>query len=119
MIPAARPIPILSRTTDLQIAGGLTLLSGWAFWEPTGLAAATLRLFDGTNDDGTLIVPISLDAGQSTRDMIPEPFLAAYAGLYLEVVSGTVEGAVWSLQAELHAGIAFAEGVAPVWSGDE
>lgn len=70
----------------------------WHAWrETTGTSPAVIRLWDGTGTGGKLLVPVSLLAGQSTRDYTGEHAMPYQTGLYLEVVSGTVEGQVLAL----------------------
>lgn len=66
----------------------------WAFLETTGTARATIRLRDGGDANAAVIVPISLSAGESTRDWLGPQGIPCRAGVYLEVVSGSVEGSV-------------------------
>jgi hypothetical protein len=118
MIPAARPIPIGPTTQDVVVASGLTLVTGWSFAESTGSAPAEIVLFDGSSPSGAFIAIITLNANESTRDLIPEPFLAAMSGLYLEVQSGAVVGSIWAIEATLEGNFAFAEGARPLWTGE-
>lgn len=117
-LPAARPIPVASTTASIQVSGGLLLVVGWAFWEPTGAAACTFKLWSGTATAGTLVAPISLATGESTRDLIPGDGLEVISGLFLEVVTGRVEGSVWAREATLEGGVAFADGAIPWPSGE-
>jgi hypothetical protein len=112
-LPAARPIPISARTTDLQIAGGLTLLLGWSFRETTAAAGATFRLVDGTETGGAIVASITLTSNESTRDLIPAPGLACMSGLFLDVIAGEIEGSIWALEATQIGGLAFADGPIP------
>lgn len=117
-LPAARPIPIATTTTGLLVAGGLTLIVGWAFLETTGAASAQVNLWNGTSNVGALVAPISLSSGQSTRDLIPAPFLACESGLFVEVASGSIRGSVWTIEATMIDGFAFADGAIPWPSGE-
>jgi len=119
MLPAARTQPIAATTIDLLVVGGASLLRGWSFVEPTGSAAASIELYDGTGVDGAYIVGITLDPGESTRDWLADGGIGCLVGLYLHVVSGEVQGATWVSPAILLDGFAIAEGVRPVWSGSE
>lgn len=62
--------------------------------ESTGTAPATVRLWDGASTTGQLKDPISLSAGQSTRDYYKLYQYRYENGLFLEIVSGAVEGCV-------------------------
>lgn len=64
----------------------------WSFLETTGTTRATVRLRDGADANAAVIVPISLSAGESTRDWLGPQGIPCKAGVYLEVVSGSVEG---------------------------
>lgn len=117
-LPAAEAIPISDRTTDLQVISGLALITGWSFIEMTGAATAQVNLYDGTSANGALIAAISLIANESTRDLIPAPFVAAMSGVYLEVLTGEIMGSLWTIPATLENGYAFADGAKGVWTGD-
>lgn len=119
MFPAARTIPVDTTTTSKVLAAGLTLVRFWSFRETTGGAPAVFELFDGSGPNGALIASISLSQGESTRDPLPNSGCAAFAGLYLDVISGSIRGAVWTSQATLDNGFAYAAGALPVWSGNE
>ena len=62
--------------------------------ETTGTTAAVYQLWDGASNQGTLIVPVSLSASESTRDFFPSHLVPFKTGLYFELVSGTIEGAI-------------------------
>lgn len=74
----------------------INTIFGWALAESTGSASAKVRLRDGTTAGGLLIATITLAQGESARDFFPveTPELRGNA-IYLEVVSGSVEGAVY------------------------
>jgi hypothetical protein len=77
----------------INTGGCLTL---HASLETTGSAAATYRLWDGTSNasTGKLVLPVSLTAGQSTRDFFGLHIVKFTTGLYYELVSGSVQGNV-------------------------
>jgi len=62
--------------------------------ETSGGASAVYRLWDGSSASGTLLLPVSLDASESTRDDFRAHHLPFRTGLYFELVSGTIEGCV-------------------------
>ena len=75
-------------------------LVGYALEEATGTGPATLRILDARDPaDATLILPISLSAGESTRDSWGGG-LAFVRGLYVQVDAGSVTGAVFTGGAE-------------------
>jgi hypothetical protein len=86
-------LPVASGLLD-NTAGRLTF---WSFTETTGAATAEIRLFDGSSAGGASIADITLAAGQSTRDWLGHDGLPYETGLFLQVVSGTVNGQVFSI----------------------
>lgn len=113
----ARTISIAETATDAQLVGGAVVVLGWSWIEATGSAAAEVDLYDGTGTNGSLIVPIALNQGESTRDWLAGPALHARGGLYMDVVSGSVRGAVWVIPAVDLDPYLVEQGDAAVWSG--
>lgn len=69
---------------------------GWSIVETTGTAGATIRLWDGVANEGSVIVRIDLNANESTRDRGGPPGIQCVSGgIYLQVVSGSVEGVIY------------------------
>ena len=62
--------------------------------ETSGTTAAVYRLWDGVNNAGQLLLPVSLVAAESTRDDFHAHHLTFRTGLYFELVSGACEGSV-------------------------
>ena len=62
--------------------------------ETTGTTAAVYRLWDGSSAAGQLLLPVSLRAAESTRDDFRDHHYVFKTGLYYQLVSGTIEGAV-------------------------
>lgn len=88
-----------SSTLTLPSASGVIINTGGclvvhATRETTGTTAAVYRLWDGDNNAGQLILPVSLSSSESTRDDFYTHHLTFKSGLYYELVSGTVEGSV-------------------------
>lgn len=81
--------------TSGVVLSGRGVLRGYSFRETSGTAAAVLRVRAGFNATANLIASVSLVAGESVRDYFGESGLRADTGLYVEVVSGVVEGSVW------------------------
>jgi hypothetical protein len=78
------------------IATNAKMLTGWALAETSGTASAAVYIYDGSNASGSLLAPVNLAAFESTRDILPAPGLPITSGqLYVQVVSGTIQGAVW------------------------
>lgn len=78
---------------SIRLSTSAGKLGGWAFHETAG-AAARLNIRDGSDTNGGLLVPISLSANESTRDF-PTKGISFGAGIYVEIVSGAVEGTVY------------------------
>lgn len=87
----ARAFPF---TASQRIAMSAGRLHGFSLRETTGAASAIVRLHDGFDANGDLIATVSLIAAESVRDWF-EGGLAFGAGLYAEIVSGAVEGAIY------------------------
>ena len=71
------------------------MLYGWALKETSGVNSAELDIYDGQDTNGQLVVPITLQASQSTRDIMFPQGLHLEVGYFPNVASGTVSGAVW------------------------
>jgi hypothetical protein len=71
-------------------------LFGWTICESTGTAPAKVRLFDGVNSSGNYLGSVTLGENESNREWFPDqsPQLRNNA-LYIEVVSGKVEGVIF------------------------
>lgn len=87
-----RQVQTGAKDSIVSTSGGR--LVGWALRETAG-ATALAYLRDGVDPDGAIIVPISLSAGESTRDVYIPGGLSFGRGLFLDVVSGAIEGSVW------------------------
>lgn len=70
-------------------------LHGFAVRETTGAGAATFRLHDGNDATGPNVIPVTLAAGESSRDWFGDGGISLEGGCFLEVISGTVEGTVF------------------------
>lgn len=77
-------------------AGDIAVLIGYALAETTGAASAAIRLRDGNLATGEVIARVDLLANESVRDFwTPHGVRVATGHLFLEVVSGSVEGVVF------------------------
>lgn len=88
-------------TTGTILISGRGVLTGWALKETTGAAVATLNIWDGTDNRGLLLAPVNLAANESTRDWFSDWGIAFSRGLFVEVLSGSVSGALWVIPQEL------------------
>lgn len=83
------PFPLPGASGNVTAAGAGVLV-GFTVRETAG-TAAVLRLRDGSG--GMILAVISLVAGESVREQLPEVVFSSR--VYLELVSGTVEGTVF------------------------
>jgi len=82
-------------TASLDVIGMNGILMGWAVVETTGTAAATFDLMDGADDGGSLLVPVTLTAGQSTSDDFTSWGVWVQRGVRVKVISGSVRGVLY------------------------
>lgn len=94
---APTPINTPATTTDVNLITRGGRLYGWAFQEMTGTDRAELELVNGQSNNGDTIVPITLSAGQSTRDWLGRPGLRITGGVRLNVISGEVSAVIYYL----------------------
>lgn len=94
LLPPFDALPIAAGSASAELVNGLGLLVGWAVRETTGAAGASLVLRDGVTAAGNLLVPINLDAGESTRDWLPHLGIAVERGVFA-AITGSVEGSVF------------------------
>lgn len=97
MLPPAQLLPFAATTTDLTLYTGNAVLLGWSFAETTNSATASLTLNDGPDDTYPEIVRINLAINESTRDYPPGNGILIRTGIFLEILSGSVEGTIWFL----------------------
>jgi hypothetical protein len=71
---------------------GSGTLEGWSIRE-TAAAVASVRLRDGTTAAGSILAVVGLVA--SGGQTVPDVSIRFATGLYVEVVAGAVEGAIW------------------------
>lgn len=109
-LPPAQILPVAATSADVQLLTGLFVLRGWAFQETTNAAGAVLTLHDGADDTAPLVVPITLATNESTRDYPPGNGILLRTGLFLEMVSGTVQGSIWYSAITHHGDVELVEG---------
>jgi hypothetical protein len=101
MLRAARAVPV--GTAD----GGTSMVSsspgrlvGWSLRETTGSAGFTVRLRNGTDSGQPLIACVAGAAGAVDTRFLAPGGVSFTEGLYVEILSGTVEGVVYLGAAE-------------------
>ena len=91
-----KPIPIPATSTDALALNRPALLMGWSLRETTGAAVAAVRLFSGTTAGGQLVASIALASGGSSDHATSDDGVFVTGGLFLDVVAGSVEGAIYA-----------------------
>lgn len=77
-------------------ASGVGRLLGWSIRESAGVAAvATVLIRAGTTDTAPIIAAIELAANGSSTEWLGPQGVQARDGIRVQVVAGTVEGAVY------------------------
>lgn len=79
---------------DQLVATGGAMYRGFSIRETTGSATAVVRVYDGAGAAGTLLDTVSLGAAESARELYGSCGIWASDGIYVDVVSGAVEGSV-------------------------
>ena len=80
-------------TTDEAVSLAPANYYGFSFRETSGTNPATVRIFDNSSASGGLLDTIHLSAGESAREFYA-PGIRAENGIYVDVVSGAIEGSV-------------------------
>ena len=91
---AARPVQFGATAAGERLVSGPAILLGYSIRESTGAAAAAVRLRNGADATGAIVATIGLAASGSDTQMPTDPGLICDVGVWLEVVSGSVEGSV-------------------------
>lgn len=86
--------PEPSTKSQVLVATGAHVLFGWALTEPN-LGAAKVIIRDGENKEGKFIAAITLNQNESTRDYFAGSIYLESGKIYLEVISGSIEGSVF------------------------
>jgi hypothetical protein len=79
--------------SDQTVRTGISVYRGFVVRETAG-AAASARVYDGTDNTGTLIDVISLAPNESAREYYGEGGLWCATGIYVDILAGTIEGSV-------------------------
>lgn len=91
----AQPLPVTgSGPLQTHPSDSLTQYLGFSLRESTGSAGAVVRIWDNASAaSGVILDPIALGAGESAREFY-DGGLDLLHGIYVEIVSGSVEGSV-------------------------
>lgn len=85
----------ITNNQSMRMSVSAGALAGFSIRETSGVNGALVRVHDGFDANGDVLVIISLAANESTRDWLLPAGIGFTAGLYLEIANGTVEGAVY------------------------
>lgn len=92
-------VPVPAGAVSGPLFPGDQVVIGWSFKETTGAAPAEVWLVDGNDATGNPFAFLTLSAGQSRSDEVAGPGLCLTTGLALKVISGSVQGCVWTVDA--------------------
>jgi hypothetical protein len=88
--------PSTATASQTVVAQQVKCLFGWSLNESTGSGAAKVRLRDGTSAAGKLLAVVNLASAASSTTWLAEQAVQVNTGaVYLEVVSGSVEGCLY------------------------
>lgn len=82
-------------TQSFTVAAMNGILMGWAAVENSGAASAAFDILDGTDDNASLLEPVTLTAGQSTSDDFTSWGIWVQRGLRIKMISGSVRGVLY------------------------
>lgn len=90
-------VPIAATAASALLRSGPCNLGGWTLAEDAGTPASCyVRFRDGLDVTGPIIAVAKQGAsGWDSPNLPPEGGVRCETGLYMEMVSGTVEGAVY------------------------
>lgn len=92
-VTGGRALPLYGTASQL-VSNGRGRVTGWSLRETGGTNPAVVRLRSGRDSGGELIFTITVPAGQSSNVCAPAPGISYGDGVYVEVVSGVLEGSV-------------------------
>ncbi len=87
-------VPLAAPAASGQVVNIAGRITWFSLRESGGANPAVVRLYDGSGTSGKLMASISLQAAESTREWVGNHGLPFNGGLYLQVVSGAVEGSI-------------------------
>lgn len=90
----ARAMAVRS-TDDTKLSTSSGRLVGYSLAEATGLAGAKVYIRDGVDAEAPILAVITLAANESTRDWWAPGGVGFGRGLYVDLVSGQIEGALY------------------------
>lgn len=92
--------PALAQSFNISglVMGGQGVLRGFGIMNTSATNPATVYILGGIDANAPLLVPVTLAANESVRDFFGESGIRTDRGLYVNVISGTVYGSIYSQQ---------------------
>lgn len=91
----AAAVPVAATAASVTVYTGRGILMGIALKESAGSpAAARINIRDGTTNAGPVIMPVNFAASESPREWFGDAGIQFNTGLRIEVLAGTIEGAL-------------------------
>jgi|ERR1044072_3123782 len=88
-------VQIASTAASASLTTGRNVIKGMTIREVAGTpAAARINIRDGSVS-GPILLAINLVASESVRDWFAPDGIRVNTGIYLQVLAGTVEGAIY------------------------
>lgn len=97
----ARRLPIPATTVGQNLIGRGCIVVGWSFAETTAAANATFQLLDGNDTGGIDGVDFTLLPNESVRDFWDGDAVYFEMGPFLNMISGSIRGALWYVDVPL------------------
>lgn len=102
---APRPTRIVGNYRQISPFGGILipgdgLIAGFNLHETSGAAPAYVRIHDGSDSSAPTMLHIKLAPNESTRDWYFPGGLKFRHGVYVEVVTGAIEGVMYTMEVE-------------------
>jgi hypothetical protein len=94
------PADYLQFDQTVSAAGPISFpvkVMGWAIRNPSSTALAEVDFFDGTDASGTVVIPVTLDWNESSRETWCPNGIRFKNGLFINVTAGEVRGSVFWL----------------------
>lgn len=84
-------VPLTALSASQPAYSGACWLLGFSVMETTGAAVASVTFYDGQDVNGKLLDRVSVSAGGTDRYNPGQPGMPVEAGIFVDVVSGTVD----------------------------
>jgi len=93
-----RSLVAVSGGPGVRVMSSPGRIAGFSVRETTGAAPALVKLHDGPDIGGDLVMTISLSAGESARDWFWPGGISLTYGLFAEIATGAIEGVAYLSQ---------------------